>query len=119
MRKPHAIATVAVMGLIGAGLAGCSSQSDKLADQLRKAGYTSVSAKADYDTKYNSKTKKNEKKLSDYEATAKAGNCSVEIEQDVSSSDYVIEKANGKDVKFTNLTAQALIGELGKQGVTC
>jgi hypothetical protein len=107
------------MIVISAGLVGCSSQADDLANQLRKAGYTEVAAKADYDTKYNSRKKKNEKKLDDYEATAKAGSCAVEIEQDPGDNDYVIETAAGKDVSYPNLTATALIAELDKQGVRC
>lgn len=119
MRATRTITAVTTVLLIGAGLAGCSSQVDDLEQQLVKAGYTNVSAKADYDQVYNKKKKKNEKKLDDYEADAKAGNCTVEIEQDSGHDDYVIETANGKDVHFTNLTASALIAELAKQGVTC
>src|SRR5215217_4415961 len=78
MRGTRTIIAATTMMLIGAGLAGCSSQADDLADQLRKAGYTNVSAEADYDSVYNKKKKKNEKKLDDYEADAKAGNCTVE-----------------------------------------
>ena len=119
MRATRTVIAATTMLILGAGLAGCSSQADDLAAQLRKAGYTNVSAEADYDTVYNKKKKKNEKKLDDYEADAKAGNCDVEIEQDSGDDDYVIETAAGKDVNFTNLTAAALIAELGKQGVTC
>jgi tRNA uridine 5-carbamoylmethylation protein Kti12 len=111
---------VTVLGIIGAGLAGCgTSQADKLAEQLRKAGYTDVSAQADYDTTYNKKKKKNVKKLDDYEATAKAGNCLVDVEQDVDSTDYVVETANGKDMNLRNLSARELIVELEKQGIRC
>ncbi|MEV4517748.1 hypothetical protein AB0K00_53415 [Dactylosporangium sp. NPDC049525] len=119
MRATRTIIAATTMLLLGAGLAGCSSQADDLEKQLTKAGYTNVSAEADYDQVYNKKKKKNEKKLDDYEADAKAGNCTVEIEQDSGDDDYVIETANGKDVNFTNLTASALIAELAKQGVTC
>src|SRR6188474_516742 len=109
MRAPRTIIAATTMLLLGAGLAGCSSQVDDLEKQLTKAGYTNVSAEADYDTVYNKKKKKNEKKLDDYEADAKAGNCTVEIEQDPGDKDYVIETAGGKDVSFTNLTATALV----------
>lgn len=119
MRATRTIVAATTMLLLGAGLAGCSSQADDLEKQLKKAGYTNVSAEADYDQVYNQKKKKNEKKLDDYEAEAKAGNCDVEIEQDSGDDDYVIEVAAGKDVNFTNLTASALIAELAKQGVTC
>ena len=119
MRATRTIIAATTMLLLGAGLAGCSSQADDLEKQLTKAGYTNVSAEADYDQVYNKKKKKNEKKLDDYEADAKAGNCAVEIEQDSGDKDYVIETAAGKDVNFTNLTASALIAELAKQGVTC
>lgn len=119
MRATRTIVAATTMLLLGAGLAGCSSQADDLEKQLRKAGYTNVSAEADYDQVYNKKKKKNEKKLDDYEAEAKAGSCDVEIEQDSGDNDYVIETAAGKDVNFTNLTASALIAELAKQGVTC
>jgi hypothetical protein len=123
MRAARALVTVVlVAGVAGfAGtLAACGkSQQERFGDQLRKAGYTNVSTKADYDTKYNKKKKKNEKKLDEYEATANAGACQVDIEQEPSSTTYVIKKANGKDVNFSNVPAQALIGELAKQGLTC
>ncbi|MDG6101739.1 hypothetical protein Daura_38240 [Dactylosporangium aurantiacum] len=119
MRATRTIIAATTMLLLGAGLAGCSSQADDLEKQLQKAGYTNVSAEADYDQVYNKKKKKNEKKLDDYEAEAKAGNCDVEIEQDSGDDDYVIETAAGKDVNFTNLTASALVAELAKQGITC
>jgi len=119
MRAVRTIAIVVVtLGFAGV-LAGCSSQVDDLEKQLRGAGYTDVKAEADYDTKYNSKKKKNEKKLDDYEATALAGTCKVDIEQDSGKTDYVIETVDGKDVSFTNLTAKALIAEMAKQGVKC
>ncbi len=120
MRTARAIVAVTVMGIIATGLAACGkSQTDKLTEQLRNAGYTDVTASADYDTQYNKKKKKNEKKFDDYEATVKAGTCTVDIEQDAGSTDYVIETVNGKDVNFTNLTAQTLIVELEKQGTKC
>ncbi|GAA2632998.1 hypothetical protein GCM10010399_76720 [Dactylosporangium fulvum] len=119
MRAARTAVAVTILGIVGAGLAACSSQADELENQLRKAGYTDVDAEADYDSKYNSKKKKNEKKLDDYEATAKAGNCTVEVEQDPGSKDWVVETANGKDVNFRNMTAAALVTELGKQGVKC
>ncbi|MFC4037511.1 hypothetical protein ACFO1B_03660 [Dactylosporangium siamense] len=119
MRASRTIVAATTMLLLGAGLAGCSSQVDDLEKQLTKAGYTNVNAEADYDQVYDKKKKKNVKKLDDYEADAKAGNCAVEIEQDSGDHDYVIETANGKDVNFTNLTATALIAELAKQGITC
>src|SRR4051794_33755575 len=104
MRATRALVAFAVMTAVGAGLSACAkSQADKLAGQLRKAGYTDVSAKADYDSKYNTRKKKTETKLDDYEATAKAGHCSVEVEQDVHSDDYVIETAAGKEVNLRNL----------------
>lgn len=117
MRATRTVLAATTMMVIGAGLTACSSQADDLADQLRKAGYTDVSAEADYDTTTSKKKKK--KKLDDYEATAKAGNCTVEIEQDPGDDDYAIETAAGKDVNYTNLTATALIAELAKQGVRC
>jgi hypothetical protein len=119
MRVTRTVVAATAMLVLGASLAACSSQADDLADQLRKAGYTNVSADADYDSVYNKKKKKNEKKLDDYEADAKAGNCDVKVEQDPGDKDYVIETANGKDVSFTNLTANALVAELAKQGVKC
>ncbi|MET7403358.1 hypothetical protein ABZS66_58780 [Dactylosporangium sp. NPDC005572] len=117
MRATRTVVAVTLTLLIGAGLAACSSQADDLEKQLTKAGYTSVSAEADYDT--TTKNGKKKKKLDDYEATARAGSCTVEVEQDSGDNDYVIETVNGKDVSYTNLTASALIAELGKQGVRC
>jgi hypothetical protein len=119
MRATRTIVAVTTTLLIGAGLAGCSSQADDLEKQLTKAGYTNVSAEADYDQVYDKKKKKNVKKLDDYEADAKAGSCTVEVEQDSGDDDYVIETVNGQDVSFTNLTASALIAELAKQNVKC
>lgn len=55
MRATRALIALAVMTTVGAGLSACGkSQADKLADKLREAGYTDVSAKADFDPKYNS-----------------------------------------------------------------
>ncbi len=120
MRTARAIVAVTVMGIIASDLAACGKpQTDELTKQLRNAGYTDVAASADYDTKYNKKKKKNERKLDDYEATAKAGACTVDIEQDAGSDDYVIETVNGQEVNFTNLTARSLIAELEKQGTKC
>ncbi|MEV0560630.1 hypothetical protein [Dactylosporangium sp. NPDC050588] len=119
MRATRSIVAATTMLLLGVGLAACSSQSDDLEKQLTKAGYTNVSAEADYDTVYDKKKKKNVKKLDDYEADAKAGSCTVEIEQDSGDHDYVIETVNGKEVNFSNLTASALIAELAKQDVRC
>ncbi|MET7419449.1 hypothetical protein [Dactylosporangium sp. NPDC005555] len=119
MRATRSVIAATTMLLLGVGLAGCSSQADDLEKQLTKAGYTNVSAEADYDQVYDKKKKKNVKKLDDYEADAKAGSCDVEIEQDSGDHDYVIEVAAGKDVNFSNLTASALISELAKQGVRC
>lgn len=120
MRAPRTVLAATIAALLVTGVSACgASQADEFAEQLRKAGYTEVAAEADYDETYNRRKKKNEKKLDDYEATAKAGSCAVEIEQDPDSTDYVIETAAGKDVSFSNLTAAALIAELDKQGVKC
>jgi hypothetical protein len=125
MRGARAVITITIMALVGAGLAACGgnddAQADELAKQLTNAGYTNVVAAADYDTTTtrSKKKKKTKKKLDDFEATAKAGTCEVTIEQDAGSTDYVVETAAGKDVTFANLTADALVAELGKQGVKC
>ena len=119
MRLNRGLSAVGVLVVAGVGLGACSSQASKLEGQLRKAGYTNVSAKADYDEQYNSKKKKKERKLDDYEATARAGSCSVEVEQEPGKSDYVVDGVNGNSVSFRNLSAAALIAELGKQGVRC
>src|SRR5687767_14575997 len=120
MRAARLVVALTIVGVVGGGLSACGkSQADELADQLRKAGYTDVTAEADYDSTYDKKKKKNKKRLDDYEATAKAGGCSVEVEQDPDSTDYVVETAAGKDVNFRNLTAAALVAELNKQGVQC
>jgi hypothetical protein len=118
LRRVSAISLVVVVA--GLGLAACGGdQADELTTQLRDAGYTNVEASADYDTKRNTKKKKNERKLDDYEATAKAGNCEVTFEQDPNSTTYAITTVAGKTVTFSNLTASALIAEVAKQGVTC
>jgi hypothetical protein len=119
MRTVRAVAVVGMMLGFGVGVAACSSQGDKFAEQLRGAGYTDVSVSADYDKKKNSKTKKTTSKLDDFEATAKAGSCQVTLEQDKNATSYVVETVNGKDVSFTDLKAADLIAEMAKQGVTC
>jgi uncharacterized protein HemX len=120
MRAARAlVAVVFVAGLSGT-LAACGkSQQERFGEQLQKAGYTNVSTRIDYASKYNRKKKKTEKRIDEYEATAKAGACQLDIEQKPSSTTYTVKKANGKDVSFVNLTAQALVAELAKQGVTC
>jgi uncharacterized protein HemX len=120
MRTARGLAAVVVALGLGTALGGCGkTQGDEFAEQLTKAGYTNVTVVADKDTKRNSKTKKKETKLDDYEATAKAGNCEVTVEQDKNSTSYVIESVNGTDVSLTNLDAAALKAEMAKQGVTC
>lgn len=113
--------SLAVVGLVG--LAGCANQVDELEEQLERAGYTSVSAAADYDRKYDSKTKKTKKVLDDYEATAWTGSCRVEVEQDPNSDDYTVERVNGTPVdaaRTRNLTAAALSAYvLEAKGIRC